>query len=272
MNVWRENPLIRRELLYRLRPQPSQRSAIMVVVILCLVAVLSFYWLLLEAARNGVSGSELLAIVGVAQVLVVCVGAPAATANAVSREREQRTWDLLTVTMLKPHEVVLGKLMGRMLPLLSIVVLGLPVMIMAVFLDSRLWLGAVMVIGTVLFTLLLYSSAGLAASCFSRKTVTATALAYLFVGVWVFGTLILLGVGQLLLPWSARDWLNLWLTVNPFAVVVMTVNRFGSGGSFARNIPLEEVLSPWTLWIVYAVFTVAVIRLMIVTYRRWAYR
>ncbi len=270
MSNWQENPLIRRELLYRLRPQPSQRPVIVLVVALCLIAVVLFYWAALESIRYTTDYRDLLTATLVIQTLLVCVGAPAATANAVSREREQRTWDLLTVTLLKPHEVVLGKLVGRIIPLLGIVALGLPMIVLCVIGAPDLLLSALLGTLCVLVTLILYSTAGLAASCFSRKTVTATVLAYLFVGAWVFGTLILWGLTELLLPSIGRGTATVWMTVNPLAVIEPVVSKFSPGGWSGSD--MLYGLSPWVLLVVYAGLTLVLVWLMVSTYRRWAYR
>lgn len=275
MTDWRENPLLRRELLYRLRPQPSHRLLILLVVVFCLVAVVLFYWAALQNIRYPEGFRDLLIGTLIVEMLLVAAGAPAATANAVSKEREQRTWDLLAVTLLSPREVVLGKLLGRMLPLLLILVLGLPMVVLCVLGNSALWLSALLGTLSVLVTLVLYSTGGLAASCFSRKTVTATVIAYLFVGAWVFGTLILWGLTSLMLPSISSREATFWLTVNPFAVIEPIVTKFYPRSTYSSSYYQRDalyVLSPWVLLIVYGGLTVVLIWVLIRTYRYWAYQ
>lgn len=271
---WHENPLLRRELLYRLRPAPTQRSVILLVVAICLLALVLFYWAGLQNIQQPDDFHLLLIVTLVVEMLLVAVGAPAATANAVSKEREQRTWDLLAITLLSPHEVVLGKLLGRMLPLLLILVLGLPMVVLCVLGNPASWLSALLGTLSVLVTLALYSTGGLAASCFSRKTVTATVIAYLFMGGWVFGTLILWGLTSLILPNISSAEATFWLTVNPFAVIEPTAIKFypSSGYSSSYRGDVLYLLSPWVLLIVYSGLTVVLIWVLIRTYRYWAYQ
>lgn len=271
---WRENPLLRRELLYRLRPLPSHRLLILLVVVLCLIVVVLFYWLALQNIWNPEGYRDLLIGTLIVEMLLVSAGAPAATANAVSKEREQRTWDLLTVTLLSPHEVVLGKLLGRMLPLLLILALGLPMVVLCVLGNPALWLSALLGTLSVLVTLVLYSTGGLAASCFSRKTVTATVIAYLFVGGWVFGTLILWGLTSLILPSVGGAEATFWLTVNPFAVIEPIATKFYPSSRYLSSYQGDALyfLSPWVLLIVYSGLTVVLVWGLVRTYRYWAYQ
>lgn len=273
MSDWRENPLLRRELLYRLRPQPSHRPLILLVIALCLIAVVLFYWAALESIQGANSFRDLLTATLFIEMLLVIAGAPAATANAISKEREQRTWDLLAITLLTPQEVVLGKLFGRMLPLLLILALGVPMVGVCVLGDPRLWLSALLGSLCVLVTLVLYSVGGLAASCFSRKTVTATAIAYLFAGGWVFGPLILWGLTSLILLNISQQQATFWLAVNPLAVVEPTMDKFSPRYYYSQ--PSSDALyalSPWALLAVYSGLTVVLVWVLIATYRSWAYR
>ncbi|GIV17908.1 MAG: hypothetical protein KatS3mg022_3343 [Armatimonadota bacterium] len=269
---WRENPIVQRELLFRLRPQPSHRKVIVIVVVLGLIAVALLYWATLESFRGYNAHRDMVTLVLIVGTLIAVGGAPATTANAVSREREQRTWDLLTITLLKPHEVVLGKLIGRTIPLLLLLLLGAPMMLLCVLSKPELLPAATLGTLCVLVTLVFYSTAGLAASCFSRKTVTATALAYLFAGGWVFGTLILWGLTSLMFPGIAGREAIFWLAVNPFAVIEPIMTKYAPDGySHPANDPLYA-LTPWALLVVYSGLTLVLIWVLISTYRQWAYR
>jgi len=269
---WRENPILRRELLFRLRPQPSHRTVIVLVVVLVFIAVALLYWAALESMRGYEAYRELLTVILVIETLLVAGGAPAATANAISREREQRTWDLLTITLLKPHEVVLGKLLGRTIPLLLFLLLGAPMMLLCVIARPDLLPGAMLGTLSILVTLVFYSTAGLAASCFSRKTVTATVLAYLFAGGWVFGTFILMFLTSLFIPGTNPSDTSFWVAVNPFAVIEPIMVKYTrSPYPPPSNDPLY-VLSPWALLVVYSGLTVVLVWVLVSTYRYWAYR
>src|SRR5207245_411787 len=51
---------------------------------------------------------------------------PVIAANAITREKEQQTWEMLCFTSLHAGEIILGKLMARLILMLGIIVLLLP--------------------------------------------------------------------------------------------------------------------------------------------------
>jgi hypothetical protein len=142
--------------------------------------------------------------------------------------------------------------------------------VLCVAIEPRFIVSALLGTLCVVVTLMFYSTAALAASCFSRKTVTATALAYLFAGAWVFGTLILWGLTSLIFPSIGSREATFWLAVNPFAVIEPIMNNYAPGG-YADSSPLFT-LSPWTLLVAYSGLTVLLIWVLVSTYRHWAFR
>ncbi|HEY3342539.1 MAG TPA: hypothetical protein VGK81_10995, partial [Anaerolineae bacterium] len=57
-------------------------------------------------------GSVLFYIIIGMQAVLVCLVTPWLTSGAISGEREMNTYDLLRLTLLKPREIVLSKLMS----------------------------------------------------------------------------------------------------------------------------------------------------------------
>lgn len=266
---WKDNPVLQRELLYRLRPQPSMRSLYIVMGTLSLLAVAMMYLSVTRSARTQTVYYELLNWTLSLEMLLVVALAPAAAANAVSREREQRTWDLLAITLLKPHEIVLGKLFGRLAPLALLLTLGLPMHVLCPFHDWSLLLGSLFGLLVVLMTLVFFGAAGLAASCYSRKTVTATVAAYLFAGAWVFGTLLVSALLALLIATSGNA-SSFPLLFHPIVVAVEVVDYF-QNPQYPRNDALS-MFGPWPLLALYSLLTILLVWVMIRTYHYWAYR
>lgn len=131
-------------------------------------------------------------------LFALLVLAPGLTANAITGERERRTLDLLLTTRLSSAEIVKGKLYARLVPLGGLLLLYLPFAVLC-GLKGVPW---VAVGGTLLFLPLCGlagTNIGLYCSTVSRKTATATALAYAI----VLG-LLMVSVGEML--WSVRVW------------------------------------------------------------------
>lgn len=62
------------------------------------------------------------------QYLAVFLLTPIYVAGAIIEDRQQRTLSLLLTTFLTPREIVLGKMMGRLMVMLGVLLAGLPVM------------------------------------------------------------------------------------------------------------------------------------------------
>jgi ABC-type transport system involved in multi-copper enzyme maturation permease subunit len=119
------------------------------------------------------------------QLVVVLLAAPAATASAVCVDKARGTLLHAFVTDLTDREIVLGKLGARLVPVLSLMACGLPVLALGSWLggiDLAAALGAELVTAG---TAVVCCSLALLASVWARKPHQALLLAYTVVGVWV---------------------------------------------------------------------------------------
>lgn len=77
----------------------------------------------LPGSAPGLGGSQgFIDVLGLCFLLLglyVCGAALAVMAPAVARERQQETWESLRSTTTSPHEILLGLLVGRLLPVLG---------------------------------------------------------------------------------------------------------------------------------------------------------
>jgi len=79
------------------------------------------------AAALGIGRQFFMVIVGL-QIGGVYLLLPAMMGGCIAEEKEKRTLDLLFVTDLTPGEIVLQKLVGRLVPMLTLLLLSLPLM------------------------------------------------------------------------------------------------------------------------------------------------
>jgi ABC-2 type transport system permease protein len=108
------NPIVVKELRGRMR---GWRAAIVLSLYLLVLSgvMLLFYAIARPTSQNGALessqvGKLLFAVIVTFQTFMVALLTPAFTAAAITGEREQKTFDLLMVTLLRPRSVVLGKL------------------------------------------------------------------------------------------------------------------------------------------------------------------
>lgn len=127
-----DNPVLRKELLLRSRIRQTAPVRIGVIVASTVLLIWIYYStfraLLFDASAS--SAHSIWALVVWVQFLLICIVAPATTANAIAQEKEQQTWEMLIFTRLRPAEIIFGKLISRMAVLVILILLSVPITLM----------------------------------------------------------------------------------------------------------------------------------------------
>ena len=195
------NPILHKELVMRLRLRQVPLAAKIGIGIIVLAALALFYGvvgkILVDNPNEDVGHQAWWWCIAI-QYTLVCLIAPVITANSITQEKEQQTWEMLVFTRLKPGEIILGKLLSRLAILFIVLALFLPLTticwVHSAVLDTHtaglakvgefLLTYAVIVISTVFF-----ATFGLFMSWQMRKTLFAIMLSYTFViGFLLIGT------------------------------------------------------------------------------------
>lgn len=134
-----------------------------------------------------VTGPLLFSTLAIGSVLLLAFITPALTTGAVSGERERRTLDLLLVGRASALGLVGGKLLGSVFYILYLLVAALPVFAVVYLFGGvpPLYLGMVLAVAAV--TAVTHAALGLLLSAILRRTIVASAVAYLIVLGLVFG-------------------------------------------------------------------------------------
>src|SRR6516165_12271506 len=108
--LFRDNPVLTRELLVTLR---SPRAFILqLLYVSALGALVYFYWPSEEGQRQVSSGvaRRLFDIFFLGQFFLVALMAPTFAAGSITGEKEQKTYELLLASPLRPATILVGKL------------------------------------------------------------------------------------------------------------------------------------------------------------------
>jgi ABC-2 type transport system permease protein len=132
----------------------------------------------LSPAQAAEFGHSLFIGISVLQAGLVCLLAPAFTSGAISIEREQRSLDMLLVTNLKAHSILLGKL-GSALGYIGLLIISSVPVLSVCFLFGGVSPGELIATYGLLGTTgVFFGLAALFWSCVFRRTLQATAAAY----------------------------------------------------------------------------------------------
>ncbi len=182
-----------------------------------------------------VAANYLIAYLAV-QILAVVVLTPVIAAGAISDEKERGRLDFLRSSMLSPHEIILGKYLGRVLHLLGILATGLPVLALSTLfggVDLHLLAAGTVVTVTSVFALAAYSTALAVRRANLREvmlvvylTLTATTVAGFCCG-WIPGVSALSPITALFYVVSIREPASLaWFYVAAIALVHFAITSY----------------------------------------------
>jgi ABC-type transport system involved in multi-copper enzyme maturation permease subunit len=177
-----------------------------------------------EAAAFGLLLFQIVAFV---QLLLTLFFAALSAAGAVSQEKDRRTFVLLLVTDMRDYEIVLGKMLGALLPILILLLVTAPVLAMLLLLggiDPEQVLQAVLVL---LASAVAAGSLGGLVALWRERTFQALALSVLFLVLYICLTQGLGAAGPLVAP--TADWATVQAWLDPF-VTMQTVLAPPAGG------------------------------------------
>lgn len=195
------NPVLRRELIERWR---GRRAFLVISAYVALLAVVTLllYWIGTEFIEQRLrwGGFQVLAagptmgrflfenLLAFVMLLVLFI-APGYAAAQISGERERRTLALLQITLVRPAQIVTGKLGASVAWLLLLVVTAMPVGTVAFFLGGVALGDLARGVVTLVVVAICVAAVSLGVSSLTRKTTASVVLTFGVVLTLVLGTL-----------------------------------------------------------------------------------
>ena len=173
----------------------SRRTRYFVLRVLYAVALLFALWVTHHETLGSRSGdinsvarftAAFFETFGVMQLIAVLLIGPALAAGTIAQERERRTMEYLYATPLSNLEIVIGKLGGRVLQILYLVLSGVPVLALAMLLGGIAPRAIASLTAITLSTVLFVTMVSMAVSAWTARARDAIVRAYLvFFCLWV---------------------------------------------------------------------------------------
>ena len=149
-----------------------------------------------SANASAFIGRSIFTVLSVLQIVLVCVIAPAFTAGQISLEREKQTLDLLISTPLRPGAIVIGKLATALAFVVLMIVAAIPISALVLMYGGAEVHNIVQQQLVLLTTAIGFGAIGIFASALTKRTQTATVLAYSTVIALILGSAMLFGFWQ----------------------------------------------------------------------------
>ncbi|MCL6512357.1 MAG: hypothetical protein K6U78_16920 [Anaerolineae bacterium] len=291
---FRVSPITSKELAGHMR---SARAYTVLTVYLAIVSGLavSLYMVSSLGSPRAVGGSSAVGtvvfyfLVGM-QVLLVSFVTPAFTVGAISSERENKTLDVLRMTLLTPAQIVWAKLISALGFTLLLLFATLPLFSLAFLLGGVEPFELIIALCVVFASALMYTLLGLYVSSRSRTTAGATTATYAIVLGIVLGIPLAALIGSSTVsialsstgggPWPLlADLFDVVLTVaislSPISAIVASQRFFGLTGDLWTFTPSFSGVGTWLtlpspFLILTGVYLVASVILYVLAVRRVA--
>ncbi len=199
-----ENPVLQRELITNLR---MTRGFVL------LAAYVGFLGLLVYAAwpaeqRVDMGSSEeakaMVNLFFLGQYLLMSLMAPSFAANAITGEKERKSFEMLMASPVKPGAIVLGKLAAALIPLAELMICSLPIVMLCLPLGGAHPFEVFAAYFAMISSVSLFGMVSLWCSSFFSRTSASLAVSYLLIlplamaGVLIWQALQQLGEARLL--------------------------------------------------------------------------
>lgn len=203
-------PLIRKEL----REQSARRRTYILRIVyagLAYVTALSFSADRFRQVGYSIQeflgqGRELMQMYAALQGIGIYLFMPAMCCNLITSEKERDTLTLLFLTRMTPGQLLAGKFLSRLLPMLCFILLSLPLFGYAYSMGGFEVEAVVSMSWLLIVSALYVGSISLMFSCWFRTTVGAFIASYITILVLTFGPLLL--YGETMLVEELFEWLQ----------------------------------------------------------------
>jgi len=192
---WWQNPVLIKE--FRSRPMLQASWLLRAVGIVLIVSVLLMFVVALSvgnlvAERAVTMMNDMAAVVASLIIVLIVLIGPALSAGAICTDRETGVWDLMRTTRLSSRQIVTGKFLANIVPLLLIALATAPAIIELLYFNENLAPNILRILAVVGMTILFVSIAGMFFSSLFARTSTATAWTYALVVTFALATLLML--------------------------------------------------------------------------------
>jgi ABC-type transport system involved in multi-copper enzyme maturation permease subunit len=194
-------------------------------------------------------GRSIFSTITILQGITVLVLTPAMVAGVVADEKRRKTLHYLMASRLTSAEIILGKLLARLLHVGVFLAVGLPVLSLVSLFGGVEPLGVVLMYAATASTACFLGALSILVSTFSRRPREANSQVYILGIAWLFCPSLI----AWLMPMAGGIWGQVYEWVRPVNELVRWSSPMSMTGSFPGSDPVEACLWMIGLQSAYAV-------------------
>lgn len=266
MKLTNVNPVLRKELLVKMR---GWKAAAMITIYIGILAIVAYFVMevsIRESMVNTLNADNFKAAytaIAVIQFFLIIFIAPALTSGAISGERERQTLDILLSTKLPARSIILGKLFASIGQIILLVVSTLPIFSIIFLFGGISIVNLLQLFMFYVIVAITMGSIGIFFSTCLKKTTVSNVITYGVVLLLVFGT-IFISIFYVALYTKQPNY-NETTTImffNPLAgFAALITDQFGVGSGGGMIIPGLSVGTSGAskyLWQINAILDIAI--------------
>jgi len=202
------------------------------VYLLALLGLMSVAWLMVTGTRIvrdvgdlAQFGAMVFQILGPLQLVVAVFFSALLAASAVAQEKDRKTLDLLLLTRLTNHELVLGKLLASLLNVLVLTAAAVPLFMMLAWLGGVSFVQVGWMFAVTLASIVVSGSLGSTLALWREKTFQALAMTVMAIVLWI-AVWEAIGAGALGSSWRGLSCDSWAVAFSPWRAVLETLVPF----------------------------------------------
>lgn len=196
-------PLVRKELVELANRKRTYAIRTIYAILLFASALLMLYDILNNRGANPIyalgRGRELFEMLVILQFMGIYIFLPALVCGAITGEKEANSLQLLLITDMRPWEILLSKLLSRLVPMFTFLLLGLPLLAIAYAFGGVTPQSLVAAVVFLVAAVLQVGALSLMASAWFTTTSSAFIGSYLIGLAVYFGPICVIGAASALL-------------------------------------------------------------------------
>lgn len=157
---------------------------------------------------------NLFPVIAISQICIIALITPIITASSISGEKERQTFDVMLTTAMSPLSIILGKVTSAVIRIMFYVIGSLPIMSLSFVVGGLGWGTLIKYLLTVVLLAVFSGSIGILCSSFSRKSISAVILSFVWYFV-IYGMTFMPLLLRAILQYDDAGEALLWLLFNP---------------------------------------------------------
>ncbi|MDO4438641.1 MAG: ABC transporter permease subunit [Eubacteriales bacterium] len=225
------NPILKRDMMVQSRSYTIPLVISGINAVLFLVGLLGVFGVTARMQHSAENEYEAFISIYILVVMIwfglIVLVAPSLTAGGISGERQTKTMDLMLITLMKPMDIIGGKIISSLWSIVVMLISCIPAMMIPLLFGGVSTMKTILIMLSMIPMILLFLCIGIFASSIGSTSIRSTAIAYAITAFICIGTVVI-AVLSANFAGNGNNYLAYMLVFNPATTILsMLANAIG---------------------------------------------